>query len=110
DGLQRIGCRDEENLRQIERQIEVIVAEGEILGGVQDLQESGRGVASKVAAQLVDFVEHQKRIVDAGATNRLDDAPPHRADVSAAMATQFGLVMQAAETQALELAAQGTSD
>ena len=63
-----------------------------------------------IAAQLVDLVEHQHRIVDAGPAHRLNDPARHRADVGAAMAAQLGLVVHAAQAEPLELAAQRPGD
>src|SRR5262249_47021709 len=48
--VERIGGRDEKDARQIERQVEVIVAKGEILGRVEDLHEGRCRVAAEIAA------------------------------------------------------------
>ena len=55
-------------------------------------------------AHLVDFVEQEQRIADAGLRQVLQDLARHRADVSAAMAADLGFVTHAAERHAHELA------
>ena len=108
--LQRVGGGDEEDLREVERQVEVVVAEALVLLGVEDLQQRGRRIAAEVAAELIDLVQHQQRIVGAGAADGLDNAAGHRPDVGAAVAAQLGLIVQAAQAHALELAAQRPRD
>lgn len=90
--------------------VEVVVAKGAVLGGVEDLQQGGGGVAVEAAAELVDLVEHEQRVVDAGAADGLDDAPWHGAHVRAPVAAQLGLVVHAAEAETLELAADRSCD
>ena len=81
-----------------------------VLRRVENFHQRRRGVAAEIAAELVDFVEHQQRIADAGAPHRLNDAARHRTDVSAAMAAQFGFVVQAAERQPFEFATHRARD
>src|SRR4030095_6282695 len=71
---------------------------------------SRRGITAKVVADFVDLVQHEHRIVDAGAANRLDHPSRHGSDISPAMAAQFSLVMHAAEAKAFEFAADSASD
>ncbi len=110
NGLGRVGGGDEEDSRQVERQIEIVVAKRRVLGRVEDFQECGGRIAPIVAAELVDFIQHQQRILDLGAAEGLQHAARHSADVRAAMAAQLRLVVQAAETKSLELAAQRAAD
>ena len=97
-------------LRQIERHVEIVVAEGVVLLRVQRLKQRRGRIAAEVAAQLVDLVQHDDRVVGFGAANALDDLAGQRADVGAAMAANLGLVVHAAQRDALELAAQGAGN
>ena len=73
--------------------------------------EQGRGrIAAEVAAQLVDLVEHDDRVVGFGAADALDDLARQRSDIGAAMAADLRLVVHAAQRDALEFAAQGARD
>ena len=110
DGVERVGGGDEHHLGEIEGQIEVVVAEGVVLLRVQHLQQRGGGVAAPVGGDLIYLVEHEDRVVRADALDRLQDAARHRADVGAAVAANLGLVVDAAERHADELAAQRAGD
>ena len=78
--------------------------------GIEHLQQGGRGIATKIHADLVDFVEHEDRIAGAGLFHALNHAAGQRADIGPAMAADFGLVPHAAQTDADELAAQCAGD
>ncbi len=94
DDVERIGGGDEKHFRQIERHVEIVVAKGRILSRIEDLQERRRRVAAVVATKLVNLVEHQDRIVDAGAADRLDNSSGHGADVGTPVTSQLRLVMR----------------
>ena len=61
-------------------------------------------------SQLVDFIEDENRIVRARAAQGLNNLAGHGADIGAAMTADFGLVVHAAERDALEFAPQRTRD
>ena len=87
-----------------------MVAEGGILLGVEDFQQGRGRVAPEVGTKFVDLVEHEHRIIGLGLADPLDDPAGHRRDVSSAMASDFGLVVDAAEADPDELAAEGLGD
>src|SRR2546428_516679 len=92
DRVEQVRRGHEHHVRQIERHVQVMVAERVILLRVQDL-EQGRGrVAPVVGADLVDLVEHEHRVVRGGLGDALDDASRHRADIGAAVAADLRLV------------------
>ena len=64
---QLVRRRDEEDFREVERQVEVVVNEGVVLLRVEYLKERGGRVAAVVHAELVYLVEHHHGIVDSGA-------------------------------------------
>ena len=84
---------------------EVVVAEGVVLLGVEHLEQGRARVAAEVGADLVHLVHHEDRVVGARLVDALDDAAGHRAHVGAAVAADLGLVLDAAEREAHELAA-----
>ncbi len=96
--------------REVERQVEVVVAEGRVLLGVEHLEHRAGRVAAEVRAHLVDLVDHQHGVVRPGVAQRADDRPGHRADVGAAVAADLRLVAHAADRDALELAAHRVGD
>ena len=110
DRVQRVRRRDEHHAREVERQVEVVVAEVLVLLGVEHLEHRAGRVAAEVRAHLVDLVDHEQRVVGARVAQRADDRAGHRADVRAAVAADLGLVAHAAGADALELAAQRARD
>ena len=89
---------------------EVVVAEGVVLLGVEHLEQRRARVAAEVGADLVHLVHHEDRVVGARLVDALDDAAGHRADVGAPVAADLGLVLDPAQGEAHELAAQGAGD
>ena len=99
DGVDHIGGADEHHPRQVERNREVIVAEGRVLLGVQHFEQRRRRVAVEALAELVHLVEHHHRIARLGLADRLNHVAGQRADIGPAMAADLRLVMQSAEAQ-----------
>jgi len=62
DGLGVIRRADKHDAGQIERLVEVMVREAEILFGIKNLQQGTGGITSKIAADLVQFIEHKDGI------------------------------------------------
>ena len=65
--------RDEEDLGQIERQLEVVIGEGVVLLGVEHLEERRLRVALPAAAELVDLVEDEDGVLHLCLAQRRDD-------------------------------------
>ncbi len=110
DRLGHVPGREEEHLREVELDVEVVVAERVVLRGVEHLEQRRRGVAAPVGADLVDLVEHDHRVHRPGVAKRPDEPARQRADVGAAVAADLGLVADAAERHADELAAGRAGD
>ena len=90
--------------------IQIVVAEGGVLLGIQRFEQRRSRIAAEVASDLVDFVEHEDRIVGFGAANALNDLSRQRADVSAPVTANLGFVVHAAQRDADELASQRARD
>ena len=110
DRPQLVRRGDEEHVREVQRNLEVVIAERVILRGVQHLEQRGRGVALDADRDLVDLVEHEDRIRRLRRLERLDDPPGHGADVGAAVSADLGLVAHAAQRDAHELAVHRSRD
>ena len=93
-----------------ERSKGTAIAERRVLLGIEDLEHRGRRIALDAAAHLVDLVEHHHAIAGAGLLDTLDDVAGEGADVGAAMAADFGLVVHAAEADAYERLAHRAGD
>src|SRR6185503_1208093 len=111
DRVEHVRGGDEQDPRKVEVDPQVVVAEARVLLGVEHFQQRRRRVAVEAAlAELVDLVEHHHRAVGLCAADRLDDVARQRADVGAPVAADLGLVVHAAERDALELASRGARD
>ena len=62
DGLEHVRGREEQHVRQVEVDLEVVVAERVVLRRVEHLEQRRRRVAAPVGAQLVDLVEQDDRV------------------------------------------------
>ncbi len=107
DGVADVRGRDEHHLREVVGDLEVVVAEGVVLLGVEDLEERRRRIAAEVVADLVDLIEHEDRVDGPGLLHALDDLAGEGADVGAAVTADGGLVVHAAKADAMELASEG---
>ena len=102
-----VGGRDKNNLRKIERHIEVAIDKGKILPRIEHLEQRARRIAAEVGPELVDLVQHHDRVACAGAAQFLNDAPRHRPDVGAAMPADLRLIANPAQTHAGRTFARG---
>ena len=96
--------------REVELDVEVVVAERVVLRRVEHLEQRCRRVAAPVGADLVDLVQEDDRVHRLRIAQRADEPARHRADVGAAVAADLGLVTDAAERHAHELAVQRARD
>src|SRR5208337_602935 len=110
DGIHPVGGGDKDDFGKVEGHIKVVIAEGIVLLRIEDLHERGRWIAAEVAAELVDLIEHAHGVICFGALQALNDLAGQRANISAAMAANFGFVVHAAKSDADEFAAEGTRD
>src|SRR5581483_1353654 len=110
DGVEHVGGRDKQHLRQVERHVEIVVAKGGVLLGIERFEQSRTGIAAEVAADFVDFVEHEDRIFGLGAANALNDLSGQCPDVRAPMAADLGFVVNAAKRDADKFAPERTSN
>ncbi|MNN47062.1 hypothetical protein D3C81_1614660 [compost metagenome] len=108
--MHRIRRCHEHYVRQIERQLHKVVAEGIVLFRVQHFKQCCRRVAAEVSRHLVDFVEQEDRINTSGCLHPLDNPARHSTDIGAAMPADFRFITHAAKRDADELAVQGMGD
>src|ERR1700674_3990069 len=106
NGIEHVGGGDEQDFREIERHVQIVVAEGRVLLGIECFEQRRRRIATEVASNLVNFVEHEDRIFRLRAPYSLNDLAGQGSDVGAAMATNLRFVVPSAERQTRELASQ----
>ncbi len=110
DRLGDVARRDEQHLRQVEIDVEVVVAEGVVLRRVEHLEERRGGVAAPVGSDLVDLIEHHHGVLRPRVLQRAHDPSRQRTDVRPAVAADLGLVVHATEGDADELPSERTRD
>jgi hypothetical protein len=71
--IQHVGGTDEEHLRQVERNIQVVVPECVVLLRIERLEQRRRRVATEIPSQFVHFIEHDHGVVGFRPANALDD-------------------------------------
>ena len=103
DHRQHVRRRQEHHLRQVEGHVQVVVQERVVLLGVEHLQQRRARVPAEVAAQLVELVEQDHRVVGPGRLEPLQDPARQRADVGAPVSLDLGLVAHPAEREPEEL-------
>ncbi len=104
DRVRDVRRGDEHHLGQVQLHIQVVVPEGVVLGRVEHLQQRCGGIAPPVRADLVDLVQQDHRVHRAGVAQRPDQTARQRADVGAPVASDLGLVANAAQRHPHELA------
>ena len=110
NGVQHVGRGHEEHLGQIVFHVQVMVLEHPVLLGVKDFQERRGGIAAEIRGHLVDFIEHEDRVLGAGLLHHLDDLAGQGADISPAVAANLGFIAHAAQRHADKLAPGGLGD
>src|SRR5207247_9040856 len=98
-----------QNAREVEGDVEIVIAEGPVLLRIENLEQRGGGIAAEVHAELVDLIEHENRVPGARAPQALEDLTGQGADVGPAVAAELRLVTHSAEGDAVELAPERTS-
>ena len=61
DRIEHVRGGDEQHLREIESHVQIVVAEGRVLLGIERFEQRRRRIATEVAPHLVNFVEHEDR-------------------------------------------------
>src|ERR1700704_423726 len=110
DGIDNIGGRDKEHLRQVIGDFQIVIREVLVLFGIEDFEQGRRRITAPVGADLVDLVQHEDRIARPGDLHLLQDSPGHGADVGSPVSADLGLVVDATERQPYELATQRPRD
>ena len=100
DRVERVRRGDEHHVREVERHVEVVVAEGRVLLGVEHLEHRADAGSPRKSAPILSISSIMNtRVVGAGVAQRADDRARHRADVGAAVAADLGLVAHAADAR-----------
>src|SRR4030043_1059410 len=72
-GGEGYGRSNEEDTREIEGHIEIMIRKGKILFRVEGLEKRGRRVPSHIRAHFIHFLEHEHRVESFGPSDLLND-------------------------------------
>src|ERR1700761_4392702 len=98
--IQLVGCADKEHVAQVKRLIKIVVAESIVLLRIQRFKQRAGRVAAEVTSELVDFVQHEDRIVYLNPLQVLDNLARQSADVGPPVTTNLRLVVHTTERDA----------
>ena len=73
NGVQDIGGTDKKDIGKVVIDFQIMVVEIGVLFRIQNLQQSGGGVSSKIGIHFVDLIEHENRVVDTSLFDALND-------------------------------------
>ena len=104
--IEHVRRRNEQHLRQIERHIEIVIAERRVLLRIECFEQRRSRIAAEIAAHLVDFIEHEHRIFRLRAANALNDLSRQRPDIRPPVSANFRFIVHAAQRKPNKLAAQ----
>src|ERR1019366_1721610 len=110
DRVGDVRRRHEHDVREVVGDLEVMVGEGVVLLGVEDLEQRRRRIAAAVVADLVALVHDEAGVDGPALLHPLDDLSGQRAHVRPPVPADRGLVMHAAERDADELAPERPRD
>src|SRR5437016_13190789 len=110
NGIKHVGGRDEEDFRQVECHVQIVIAESRVLLWIEGLEERRRWITAKIAPDLIDFVEHENGVFSLSAANSLDDLSRQGAAVTAPLPANLSLVRHTAEGQTNECASRTPCD
>src|SRR5207244_12373738 len=110
DGFELVGRGDKDDIAKIKVEVEIVVAEGAVLGRIEHFEQGAAGITAPVMPDFIDLVEHKHRVARLSAGNGMDNTAWHGANVGTAMATDLGLITHTTHAHTRELAPQGSGD
>ena len=103
------GCH-EHHIGQVVVHFQVVILEGVVLFGVQNLQQCRGWIATEIRAHLVDLVQQEQRVTYTHLAHVLNNLAGHGADVGTTVTANLGLVTHATQSHANELAVRCLGD
>ena len=98
--VQTVRCSNKHYIAQVVIHFGIMIGKLVVLLRIEHLKQRAGRVAAEVAAQFVDFVEQEQGILHACFSHVLQDFAGHRADIGAAVSTDFAFVAHAAQSHA----------
>ena len=95
--LHGVRRRNKKHLREVDRELHIVIPELMILFRIQHLKQRRGSVSLIVTAHLVDLVQKHQRILHTGAAQTVHKASRHGSDVSLPMSPDLRLIAHTAE-------------
>ena len=84
-------------MTQIEGQVDVMVVECIVLLRIQNLQQGCGRIPLEALPQLVDLIQQNQRVIDAGLLDGRHNAARHGTDIGLSVAHNIGFIADAAQ-------------
>ena len=97
NGVDNVGRGDEEHLREVKFDVQIMIHEGAILFRIKDFQQRRGGIAAEIHAHLIHFIQQEDGVDGPRFFHHLDDLAGQSADVGPAMAADFRFVPNATQ-------------
>ena len=94
---QIVGCGNKHNIRQIKRNLNVVVTECYILFGVKNFQHGGSRVAPEIVAHFVDFIEQNECVFASRKLHGVHNSSGHCAYICFSMTANVRFVFHSAQ-------------
>ena len=97
NGFGHVRCCNEQNMREVEFDIQVMILERMILRRIEHFEKRRRGITAPIGAELVDLVEHDHGIHCTGVAQCAHEPAGQGSDVRASMTADLGLIANATQ-------------
>src|SRR5450756_637815 len=108
--LRYVRRRQEQDLRKVKWDFDIVVAELRILFWIKSLEQSSCRVAPEIRSNLVDLIQKEYWILGPCLLDSLNNAPWHSSNIGSAVSAHFRLVPYAAEGDMDELSVERLRD
>ena len=99
-----VGGGDEKYLGKVKGNIQIVIAKGRVLFGIQDLEQCRGRIAMEGRPDFINFIEHNDRIRGAHSLHGLDEFPGHGTDISSTVSLNLCFVSHPPKGKAKKLA------
>ena len=106
NGFQPVRGGNKKHARQIKWQVKIMIGEGAVLLGVENLEQCRGRIAPKIRPDFVELIQQDDRIAAFHAAQGLDDAAGHCAHIGPAMAPDFRLIPHSTQRNAGKFSAE----
>src|SRR4030067_2083879 len=104
-----IGRSNEEDTREIEGHIEIMIRKGKFLFRVEGLEKRGRRVPSHIRTHFIHFVEHEHRVGGLSPSDLLNDPAGKGSHIGSPVSPNLGFVSYPSQRDPDELSLQSPS-